>query len=499
MITNNQRYLQMISHFLRLEWKQYFRSSYWQTGIALKIIMVFFALYFLVSFLAIGIGGYYIIKKKLPGTDPLSFVNSFLLYAIFADLIFRYLMQKLPVMNIKPMLILPIKKSKLIHFVLGKSAFSFFNFMPLFFYLPFSLVLIKEGHTILGSLGWFLLMVLIIQSANFLNFLVNKSKVAFFTTLGIVGSLIALQRFEIFDVTIYSRAIFNTVYENPILSLLGLLSLVTLYYINYKQLENNVYLDEAVSVKSKEASSSDLSWADRLGDVAPFIKNDIRLIWRNKRPKTVFLMSFAFVLYALIFFTQDIYEEKMPAFLVFASVFTTGGFALNFGQFIPAWDSSYYKMLMSQNIRYRLFLESKWYLMVVVTGALYILSIPYIYFGIDKFLMITAGAIFNIGFNSLFLLYAGSFNRKRIDLERSAFANYQGTSATQFVIILPILGLPMLLFWIFKMFLGFNAGIIAIASVGLIALLLKNYFMNVIEAKYIRDKYAAINAFDQKA
>ena len=113
--------------------------------------------------------------------------------------------------------------------------------------------------------------------------------------------------------------------------------------------------------------------------------------------------------------------------------------------------------------------------------------------------MITAGAIFNIGFNSLFLLYAGSFNRKRIDLEKSAFANYQGTSATQFVIILPLLGLPMLLFWGFKTFFGFNAGIIAIATVGILAILFKSYFMKVIEAKYIRDKYAAVGAFEKKA
>lgn len=46
----------MIKHFLRLEWKQYFRSSYWQTGLALKIIMGFFAVYMLVVFLGLGIG-----------------------------------------------------------------------------------------------------------------------------------------------------------------------------------------------------------------------------------------------------------------------------------------------------------------------------------------------------------------------------------------------------------------------------------------------------------
>jgi hypothetical protein len=210
-------------------------------------------------------------------------------------------------------------------------------------------------------------------------------------------------------------------------------------------------------------------------------------------------MSFLFLFYGLIFFTNPVYEEKMPAFLIFASLFITGGFALNYGQFIPAWDSSHYKMLMSQNIKYRKFLESKWFLMVTMTAILYFLSIPYLYFGLDIFLMITAGAIFNIGFNSLFLIYAGSFNRKRIDLDKGGFSNMQGTSATQFLIIIPIMGIPMLLFYIFSKLVGFNAGIIAIAAIGLIGILFKNYFMDLIEKKYLRDKYATIHAFDQKA
>ncbi len=489
----------MILHFLKLEWKQYFRSSYWGKGIALKIIMIFFALYFILSFLAIGIGGYFILKKEYPEQDPLQVVNSFLIFAILGDLIFRYLMQKLPVMNIKPMLILPIKKNALVHYVLGKSAFSFFNFMSLFFYVPFSIVLIKEGYAANGVLGWLFAMLFIIQTVNFLNFLINKNNIAFWIIAITTASLIALQKFEILNITIYSQQLFDAIVTNPILCLIPLALVSILYFLNYKQLRNKVYLDDAVATKTEEANGSDLSWANKLGDVAPFIKNDIRLIWRNKRTKTVFLMSFLFLLYGLIFFTNPVYEEKMPAFLIFASLFITGGFALNYGQFIPAWDSSHYKMLMSQNIRYRKFLESKWFLMVAMTAILYFLSIPYLYFGLDIFLMITAGAIFNIGFNSLFLLYAGSFNRKRIDLDKGGFSNMQGTSATQFLIILPIMGIPMLLFYIFSKFIGFNAGIIAIAVVGLIGILCKNYFIDQIEKKYVKDKYAAIHAFDQKS
>ncbi|WGD35746.1 DUF5687 family protein [Olleya sp. YS] len=488
----------MIGKFLSLEWKSFVRSASFGKSLAVKIIMGFFALYIILSFLAIGIGGYYLIKKEFPDSDPLQIVNSFLLFAILGDLIFRYLMQKLPVMNIKPLLTLPIKKSTLVHYVLGKSAFSGFNILGLFFYIPFSIVLIKEGYNVIGVLGWLFAMILIIQSANFLNFLINKNNVALVGIVVVLVSLIGLQKFEIFDVVGLGGQVFDAIYAHPIYSLSIIIILAILYYLNYKQLRHLVYLDEAVATKVKEANSVDLSWADKFGDVAPFIKNDIRLIWRNKRTKTVFLMSFLFLFYGLIFFTNDIYSTKMPAMLMFAALFVTGGFTLNYGQFIPAWDSAHYKMLMTQSFRYRKFLESKWVLMVSMTAILYFLSIPYLYFGLDVFLMITAGAIFNIGFNSLFLLFAGSFNRKRIDLNKSGFGNTQGTSATQFIIIIPLMLFPMLVFWVFNKFVGQNSGFIAVATIGVLGLIFKNYVMNVIENKYLKDKHEMVAAFGKE-
>ncbi|MDB2555364.1 DUF5687 family protein [Flavobacteriaceae bacterium] len=488
----------MISHFLKLEWKQFVRSASFGKSIALKILMGFFALYFIVCFLAIGVLGYYILKKQLPDSDPLQIVNSFLLYAILADLIFRYLMQKLPVMKIKPMLNIPIKKSSLVNYVLGKSAFSAFNILALFFYIPFAIVLIIEGYHTTGVLGWLFTMILMIQSVNFLNFLINKSNAAFALILGLLGSLIALHQFNVYNIASIGGQVFDAVYATPIYAIISLLILVVLYQLNYKKLRAQVYLDEGILEEVAEAKSVDLSWADRLGDVAPFIKNDIRLIWRNKRTKTVFLMSFLFLFYGLIFFTQKTYRD-MPAMLMFASLFITGGFALNYGQFIPAWDSAHYKLLMSQSFSYRKFLESKWVLMVSMTALLYLLSFPYLYFGTEIFLMITAGAVFNIGFNSLFLLYAGSFNRKRIDLTKGGFGNTQGTSATQFLVIIPLMLFPMLLFWVFDKFVGYNSGFFVVAAIGVLGLILKNYFMNFIEKKYIRDKYAMINAFGKEA
>ena len=207
-------------------------------------------------------------------------------------------------------------------------------------------------------------------------------------------------------------------------------------------------------------------------------------------------MSFIFLFYGMMFYTNEKYMD-MPVMLVFVSIFITGMFTMNFGQFIPAWDSSYYGMLMSQNIKYRKYLESKWFLMTVMTLILLVLSIPYAYFGWKILVLLFAGAIFNIGFSSMFILFAGAFNRKRIDLDRSAFANYQGTSATQFLMIIPIMVFPMLIFSLANYFFGFYYGVAALVIIGITGIIFKNYLMNKIEKLYIKNKYKQISAFSE--
>jgi len=85
----------MIKHFLNFEWKQFFRSSYWQKSIALNILMGFLALYFILVFLVLGIGLYPILKKQFPESDPLIILNGFLFYWFLGDLVMRFFLQKL--------------------------------------------------------------------------------------------------------------------------------------------------------------------------------------------------------------------------------------------------------------------------------------------------------------------------------------------------------------------------------------------------------------------
>lgn len=487
----------MITNFLNLEWKQYFRSANWQKSVFLNIFLVLFGFYFAVCFLLIGIGGYFILKEQFPEQDPLVLANSFLLYAILGDLIFRYLMQKLPVMNIKPLLTLSIKKSKIVHFILIKSSFSFFNIIGLFFYIPFAVVLMVEGYDVAGVLGWLFTMIFLIQSANFLNFLINKNTIAFGTLIAILLGGYLVQYFEFFDLPGFIGTRFDFVYQNPITVVAFASVLAVLYLVNYKQLRNEVYLDALISEKTKEVTASDLSFTEKLGDLAPFIKNDLRLMWRNKRTKSgIWMLAFGLG-YGLIFYTNPMYAE-IDVLMVLVGIFSTGTFLINFGQFIPAWDSSYYKMLMSQNFKYERYLKSKFTIMTISVVLLFLLGMPYVYFGWEILAVHFAAMIYNIGVNTHVILYGGTFNRKKINLDEKAAFNFQGTGAVQWLIGFPLMFLPMGIFGLINWLVSFEIATITIAVLGFIGVALHKKLMASITKKYIKNKYVMIHAFNQE-
>jgi len=368
-----------IKQFIHLEWKQYFRSSYWQKSIALNILLIFLALYFMVSFLVMGIALYPMLRDLFPDQDPLIIVNAYLFYYILGDVILRFFFQKLPVMSVKPLLTLPVKRSKVVHYVLRKSALSFFNFLPLFAFVPFSIMLLINDYSVIGVLAWLFSLVVVTLIINFLNFIIesfsSETELSFLPLILFAGGLFALNHFNIISISGGIANGMQAIYENPIFILIPLIILIGLYLFNHKLLSQKLYLDSSLKTEAEVANASSMEWTKRFGDIAPFMQLDLKLIWRNKRTKSSVWMLVLGLLCGLIFYPQPTYQN-MPWFFAFIGIFVTGIFLINFGQFIPAWDSGYYRMLMSQNIKYKQYLQSKFTLMTLSVIILFVLSIP---------------------------------------------------------------------------------------------------------------------------
>lgn len=489
----------MVKKFLYLEWKSFLRSASFATNLALKILIGFLAVYFMVIFIAMGIGAYFILKES--DLEPLKTVNQFLIYYFFIDLIIRLLLQKIPVLNIRPLLTLNIKKPTIVHFSLGKTALSFFNFIHAFFFIPFSVVLIIEGYDILGVILWHIAIFSLVYINNFLNIILSNKDNLFGLFIAIVAVFAGSQYYQIFDISQYTGPFFQGLYEIKGLFLIPLLILVGLYYATFKFFKRNLYLDAGLSVKSDIAKTENLTWLNQFGTIGTFLKNDIKLIKRNKRSKTTIFMSGMFLFYGLLFFTGSIEVYNNPVWHIFAGIFVSGGFLITFGQFVPSWDSAYYQLMMTQNIPYKGYLSSKWWLMVIATIVTTILASFYLYFGWQVYLTIIVCAIYNIGVNSHLVLLGGAYTKTPIDLSsgKGAFGDKKAFNIKTVLISIPQLLLPTFVYFLGSHYANANVGLALVAILGLIGFAFKDKAFSLIEKIYKTEKYATIAAYKQKS
>jgi len=489
----------MIKRFLSLEWKSFIRAASFQTNLALKIFMLFGALYFIVVFLALGAGAYYIIKKATD-SEPFQLINQFILYYFVFDLIFRFFLQKTPVMNIRPLLYINIKKDTIVNYTLGKSVLSFFNIMHLFFFLPLAVVLLIEGFEVLQVISWTIGMIALVLIINFLNILIDKKDIVFYSVVVIFIALGALHYYDLFDATNYTVLFFKGLYDYAWMALIPVVILLLVYKIVHQFFKSNLYLDAGLSTQHEIAKTQNFEWLDQFGSLGTFLKNDIRLITRNKRAKSVIVMSVLFLFYGLLFGSGAIEVYDGPVWKVFGGIFVTGGFIFNFGQFVPSWDSSYYNLMMSQNIQYREYLSSKWWLMVIVTFIAAVFASFYLYFGWKTYLLILVTALYNIGINAYIVLLAGAYTKSPIDLmsNKNAFGDKKAFNVKTLLLVIPQILIPLGLYYLGVLFFDEIAGLGFIALAGILGFAFKSKVFNWIENIYKTQKYETIAAYKQK-
>ena len=489
----------MFKHFISLEWKAFFRSASFATNLALKIVMGFVAIYFMLIFIGAGVAIFFLIKEELH-LDPLVTVNKYLIYYLVGDLVIRYFFQKMPVTNIKPLLNLPIKRSTIVHFSLGKTSISFFNILHAFFFIPFTVVLILNNYDY-HVIFWHLGIIALIYFNNFINVLINNKDSIFYSLLAVVVSLGLAQYYQLFDITNYTQPFFQGMFETSYLFLLPILIAIVTYYFSFEYFKKNLNLDTGLAKKNDEAKTENYTWLNQFGTLGTFLKNDIKLLKRNKRSRTTVIMSVVFIFYGLLFFTNAIEVYNNPAMHIFASIFVSGGFLFTFGQFIPSWDSAYYQLMMSQNIQYREYISSKWWLMVIGTViATIIASFYWVFFGWQTYMLIVVGAIYNIGVNSHLVMLGGAFVKTPIDLTMAnkAFGNKQAFNAKTMLISIPKLLVPMGLYALGYYIFSANIGFLFVALAGVLGFAFRNIVFAKIEKIYKNEKYATIAAYKQK-
>jgi hypothetical protein len=274
---------------------------------------------------------------------------------------------------------------------------------------------------------------------------------------------------------------------------------VILWIFCFRYIRREFYLDQGLEAKKSVGKTENIDFLNKYGVIGTFINNDIKMLKRNKVTRGILLGSFMFLFYGLLMYTSKAY--KTPAMTMFMGLFVTGGFQFLFGQRVPAFDSSYYPLMMTLNVPYKQYLKAKWWLMNIVTGVSIIVAAFYSYFGWEIYVTFFAAGLYNIGVNSQFTLWSGAFNKTQIDLnsKEKRFGQKNSFNLKSMLLLIPKMLLPMAVFAGAKYLFGITAGVISIAVIGLIGFLLREKIFDIIVKHYKREKYSTLDAFKNKS
>ncbi len=488
----------MIKTLISHSFKQQSRSPVWAKNLVANIFLGFAALMLSVYLIALGVFMPELINALKPDADPIPLINGFIIYYFASEFFMRFFLQNVPVLAIEPYLHLPMPKRRIIHYMLRKSQISVFNLLAIFIFTPFAFRAIMPEAGLLSALGWIGMIIGLTFTIHFLTIFfkkkLNEHPNLLFVIAGLFLVIGILDYYGFLSLSTLSGDLFVAIINQPGLSLIPFVLWLATYRANFNFLVNNTYPEE-ISIKKKQSNiSGDFAFLKRFGRVGELIALELRLITRHKRPRNAMMLAGLLLFYGLIFYPQEAYQ-KMDWIFLFVGIFITGLFIIQYGQFLLSWEGSYFDFVLTRKVRFKQYFESKYYLFVAVSAAAFVLSLGYAYFGINIVFINLAAFLFNIGVNVFLVMRIALYNPKKMDLNKRAAFNYEGVGAAQFLIAIPVLFLPYLIYAPFLALGIGNYGLLLLGVFGLVGFLLRDKWLDYITNSFIKNRYKIAAGF----
>jgi len=489
----------LILDLIKQEWKKSIRSQGFYKNVAVSILLGFMTLYISVILLIIGFTLNKILEKADHTMNPMELFNGAMLYIMLFGLTIRFLLQQLNTFDLPVYQSLPIKRSTLINFMLLKPLVSPANYMLLLVVVPFAIKSVVGYYSVTVALRFVASFMLMVWFNSLMtSFLKRRFGSNIFSIVFIfcaLGGLIALEYFKIFSLFNISKTLYNFYVFNPLGLLFPLALIVVAFFLNKLFFWQNYYPEKFnQKMKSDKTATANLTFLKRFGVIGEIISIEIKLILRHKRTKSILLMSGIFLFYGLIFYKHGVYDKNL-AMQFFCAMFMTGILMLMFGQWLISWDSRHFDSLMTKNIPIKTYMQANYYLLISFNIICFILTTPYFILGMKIVYLHLAAFIFNMGVNIFLLMFLATYNVKRIDLSKSSAMNYQGTTYKSFLIVLPIMFLPMIIVWGLSTFYSLSVALWALSLIGIAGIVFRKQMLDVCVNQFNKRKYKLAEGF----
>jgi hypothetical protein len=489
----------LILNLVIQEWKKSYRSQGFYKNLAVSIMLGLLALYMAAALLFLGFSLNEILEKVNNKLNPLELFNGATLYIMLIGMVIRFAMQQLNTFNLPPYQVLPIRRSLLVNFLLLKPLTSPINYFLLLVVIPFSIKSVIGYYGVAVAVRFVLNFVFLVWfnslMAAFLKRKFGSNLISFILVILTFAGIVALDYFKIFSLFEISGKLYGFIILRPYGLLVSLFGVVAAFTLNKWFFSQNYYPENFNrKMKGDKTNTAELNFLNRFGIIGELISLELKLILRHKRTKSLLYMSAIFLLYGLMFYTQKTYNNS-NGMLFFVAMFVTGFPMITYGQWVISWDSAHFDCLMTRNIPIRTYLNANYYLMIALSVICFIITSAYFYFGTKIIYMQLTAFVYNIGVNLPLLLLGAMYKTKRIDLSKSSSMNYQGMTYKNYLIIFPILLMPMIIVGLLSYYFSLSLALWTLTIIGLAGILLRKPIFNSLVNLFNERKYKLAEGF----
>ena len=476
------------------------RNPAFDTNRFAKFLIYFMIVYWAAIFLFLGVSLPFMFEGLVPNMEPYHIMNQGFIYVMLADFLMRFIGQPSVSQEIKPYLLMPVKRKKLISLLLLRSGLDSYNFMWFFVYVPFAFLTIIRFY---GFGGMFLYLIGIWLIFVFNNYwyllcklLLGEKTLWLLLPTAVFGALGAAE--FLLDGLPISRFTMDLgegfIEGNPLSFLFMLTCIGVLFFINLKLQQRMIYNELSKKEDTKIKRVSEYKFLDKYGEVGEYIRLELKLIARNKTVKTQFRMGLIVMLgfsFALAF--TDVYDGSyMTSFICLYNYAVLP--IMTLGQ-VMSFEGNYIDGLMSRKESIFNLLRAKYYLTTLIILVPFLIMMFPIAKGKITLLAAIAYLIFVAGFVFFMLLQLAVYNTRTLPLNANLMKSNKSSNWIQGLVTGCAFMLPLLIDKLLSALLQEEVAHIILILIGLGFIATHNLWIKNIYKRFMKRRYQNMEEF----
>lgn len=438
-------------------------------------------------------------KDMVPNWEPYHVMNAIVLpFILMADFLLRFPFQNTPTQEVKPYLLLPVKRKRLIDFLLLRSGLSLFNLLWLFLFVPFTFLTILRIWGITATFTYLVGIYLLVIINNYwyllCRTLINEHICWALLPLTVYTGTTLLIIHQNNFLSSFFMNIGDSFIEGNLFYITGTLVIIAvLCLINRQLMAKLIYKEIARTNDTQTKHISEYHFFERYGEIGEYMRLELKMLLRNKRCKTLLRNLILMVLiFSLTLSFSSLYDEGILHSMI--CVYNFSAFSLLILSQIMSFEGNYFDGLMSRRQSILSLLKAKYYVYCIGEIFLFMLMLPAVFTGKITLLEAFAWAFYAIGFNYFCSFQLAVYNKQTIPLNETVTSR-QANGGIQLIINLIILGLPMTAYNLLKNLLDETITHIIFLTVGIIFTLISPLWIRNIHHRFMRRRYENMEGF----